>query len=99
MNSFPSSAGLQLRLGDILTPACVPLQTLPDVFGELNLAANCRARRRPALLLYACWHSDFPQFVIFPATVTLTPFQPHTGTAARHTQKHAAFVGENIHIH
>jgi len=57
MKSFPSSTGLQRRLGDILTPAYMPLQTFPDVIGELDPAANHRAQRCPALLLYTHWHS------------------------------------------
>lgn len=32
------------EIGDILTLACVPLQTLLNVFGELNLTANRRAQ-------------------------------------------------------
>lgn len=28
--------------------------------------------------------ADFPHFVIFPATVTSPPFQPHTSTATTH---------------
>lgn len=60
MKLFPSSASLPRRLGDIFTPARMPLHTFRDAFGELNAAANHRAQWCPAtlllLLLHAYWH-------------------------------------------
>lgn len=68
MNNLTSSTGLQRGISS-------QLPVRPDVFRELNFAANCSAQRRGCMIIAVSCElpADFPQFVVFPSTVTSPP--------------------------